>query len=108
MRIPRTRVYLHPAWVMDDYRLYIVRDVESGKIELATGFSWEARMEGDAFGAAEGIGEASELVQKIMDAAWEKGFRPSGFTDIKNETAALRDHLGDLRQIAFHKLGIDK
>lgn len=47
-----------------------------------------------------------ELVQSIMDEAWSNGFRPSGYGDLKESTAAIRGHLSDMRTIAFHKLGI--
>jgi hypothetical protein len=43
-----------------------------------------------------------------MDRAWEAGFRPAGFSDVKNETAAIKGHLEDMRAIAFHKIGIKK
>jgi hypothetical protein len=41
-----------------------------------------------------------------MDRAWDAGFRPRGFSDIQNETAAIRGHLDDMRTIAFHQLKI--
>ena len=47
-----------------------------------------------------------ELVQSIMDEAWDNGFRPSGYGDLKESTQAIRGHLSDMRLIAFHKLGI--
>lgn len=100
------------AWG-DDYRLCIIKDTQledgSHEIRIATGFEWgEPSDEGAALVRDDGIGRAGELVQKIVDEAWEKGFRPTGFTDVKNETAAIRDHLKDMRTVAFHKLGIPK
>jgi hypothetical protein len=47
-----------------------------------------------------------ELVQSIMDEAWANGFRPSGYGDVKEATAAVKEHLKDMRAVAFHKLGI--
>lgn len=46
----------------------------------------------------------SEILQSILDAAWEQGLRPTGFTDIKNETTAIKYHLEDMRKIAFNQL----
>lgn len=46
----------------------------------------------------------SELLQAIVNAAWEYGIRPAGFRDIKNETRALENHLIDMRTIAFGHL----
>lgn len=45
--------------------------------------------------------EASEFAQAILDAAWEVGMRPKGFTDIQNETTAIKEHLGDMRRLVF-------
>lgn len=42
-----------------------------------------------------------EIAQAILDSAWEAGLRPSGFTDVQNETAALKYHLEDMRSLVF-------
>jgi hypothetical protein len=96
------------------HRLYVVRDrfdkeriAGSVQTQVANGFTWVDHLEGDMWDASfDGIPRADELIQKILDAAWNAGFRPSGFSDVKNETAALKEHLTDMRTIAFHQLGI--
>lgn len=47
-----------------------------------------------------------EIAQAILDAAWDAGLRPNGFSDVKNETVAIRAHLNDMRCITFAKLNI--
>ncbi len=47
--------------------------------------------------------ECLEIVQAIVDAAWEGGIRP---TAAAVRTDATDRHLEDMRLIAFHKLGI--
>lgn len=101
----KPRVHIVRDWHAD-YRLVIVEDSERGKIKVATGFEWVNRAEGDMFDPQDGIGASGDLIQAIMDRAWEEGFRPSGYSDVKNETAAIREHLKDMRSIAFHKLGV--
>lgn len=44
-------------------------------------------------------GEA--FLQAALDAAWEAGLRPAGLSDARRETAALENHLDDMRAIAF-------
>lgn len=91
------------------FSLVIAEDVkgEAGtSVRVAEGFTWSTQPEGAMWAATTGIHDVDGLVQSIVDAAWEAGFRPTGFSDVKNETAAIRDHLKDMRTVAFHKLGI--
>lgn len=91
---------------MGDHRLFIFeRATEGGKVKTATGLIWKDREEYGVVNYSDGIG-SRDLIQSILNEAWEEGFRPTGFSDIKNETAALRGHLDDLRAVAFHALGI--
>lgn len=110
----RIRAYFLKDW-SHGHRLFICQDIPGQRhpsgvgnvVNVANGFTWEEHCEGDAFNPGyDGIAKADDLVQAILDAAWEAGFRPSGFSDIKNETAALREHLSDLRKIAFRQLNI--
>lgn len=53
---------------------------------------------------------SSESARSLMDALWESGHRPS---HLKNEPSAevirrIEQHLGDMRAIAFKKIGVDK
>lgn len=90
------------------HRLILVKDQGRGQVDVLAGFEWVTYGEGDMFDLGAGIGRATELIQGIVDKAWEAGFRPAGFADVKNETTAIRAHLDDVRMIAFHKLGISK
>jgi hypothetical protein len=47
-------------------------------------------------------------VQRLMDSLWQAGIRPSFRSEINNagEIAALKEHLTDMRRIAFSQLAI--
>jgi hypothetical protein len=104
------RVHIQRSWMEEGHRLIVARDTRRpGKnclVEIATGFTWNEHDEADAWVATDGIASADHLIQGIVDKAWEAGFRPRGFSDIKNETAALREHLADMKRVAFHQLRI--
>lgn len=97
------RVSLCKDW-SGGHRLVIIEDAERGKINIASGFVWRTHDEGGIFDPQEGIAAADDLIQAIVDRAWDAGFRPNGISDVKNETAALREHLADMKAIAFHQL----
>jgi hypothetical protein len=108
----KPRVWLGRNWE-GGHRLAVIEDIyppTSGKqkIRVCTGFQWQEYDEGSLLDHFSGISQADELIQAIVDKAWEEGFRPSGFADVKNETAAIKSHLDDMRTVAFHKLGIQK
>jgi hypothetical protein len=90
-----------------NHRLILIRD-QGRNVEVLAGFEWVIHEEGAMFDPNDGVGGADELIQGIMNKAWEAGFRPAGHADVKNETDALRSHRDDLRTIAFHQLGIPK
>jgi hypothetical protein len=91
-----------------NHRLILIRDQGRNQIEVLAGFEWVLCEQGAMFNPNDGVGGADELIQSIMNKAWEAGFRPAGYADVKNETDALRSHRDDLRTIAFHQLGIAK
>jgi hypothetical protein len=98
------------------HRLFLSWDDPSGprnefgriEVHVANGFTSTAYDEGVGFDFTDGIARADQLIQSILDEAWECGFRPAGFKDVKNETAAIRGHLEDMRALAFHKSGAAK
>ena len=106
---PNYRCRILPAFD-SGARLYVCTDElkpgELATVRVATGFTWAEHQEGDAWVLADGIGHADGLIQAILDEAWQHGFRPRGFADVKNETAAIREHLGDMKTVAFHLLKI--
>lgn len=101
------KVHISKDW-NGGHRLILIQDRPGGKVGVVSDFIQEEYAEGDMFDSNSGIGRADELIQRIVDRAWESGFRPVGFDNVKNETAALREHLADMRTIAFHKLGIEQ
>jgi hypothetical protein len=49
----------------------------------------------------EGRGDdVTGFLQAALEAAWDRGLRPTGFADFKNEIAAVRYHLEDMRKLA--------
>lgn len=40
------------------------------------------------------------FLQAALEAAWNAGLRPLGFSDVRNELAAVRYHLEDMRKLA--------
>lgn len=101
------RTYIVQDW-QGGHRLILVQDQSRGVVEVLAGFEWVTYQEGDQFDSGAGIGRADALIQGIVNKAWDAGFRPAGYADVKNETTAIRAHLDDVRTIAFHKLGIPK
>jgi hypothetical protein len=102
------RTYIGRDW-QGGHRLTLVKDqARLGQVDVLAGFEWVTYSEGEQFDPQAGISRADQLIQSIVNSAWEAGFRPAGYSDVRNETAALREHRDDLRKIAFHKLGIKK
>lgn len=106
------RCWIGQTWGGAGRRLFIMRDDFTRRgpsgcvtVEVATGFTFNEHEEGDVFDPMDGIANADQLIQVILDKAWEAGFRPSGFSDVKNETTAIKAHLQDMRSLAFHKIG---
>lgn len=114
MNLPfgKFRAYVQKSWG-EGHRLLICYDeMRPGNplgalVRIADGFTWKETFEGAMFDPQEGIGGADDIIQSIMDRGWEAGFRPRGFTDMKNETSALREHLADMKTIAFNQLKIN-
>lgn len=47
------------------------------------------------------IDDGGALLQAMLDHAWEIGLRPRGFSDVPLQTAALKEHLNDMRALVF-------
>ena len=106
------RLHVEHEFVSQDVRLHILRrgrgepDTVAAKVEFAA--VGPGAHTPDA-GRVLPFGESQrDFLQAIMDGAWEAGFRPSGYGDVREATAALRFHLEDMRALAFHATGIGK
>jgi hypothetical protein len=104
--LSRFRARVVPEYGIGRRRLLVMLDRRPGQVEVVTGFEFKTMPEGHMFTGDEGIPDDGNLLQAVVDAAWEAGVRPTGYSDIKNETAALREHMNDLRTVAFHALKI--
>lgn len=81
---PQHRMYI--AW--DD--LNSPRGPNGGRaVHIVTGFTYSEHEEGDDYNVTDGLRNADGLIQAIINAAWEKGFRPVGYM-------AARDKMFDL------------
>lgn len=47
--------------------------------------------------------EVNDFLRAFADAAWERGIKPTAFTDHQGELAATQRHLDDFRKMLFHK-----
>lgn len=54
------------------------------------------------------LGTQRELLQALLDGAWESGLRPTGYGNVAEALRASDAHLQDMRAIAFGKLGVIK
>lgn len=50
----------------------------------------------------------AETAQRLMDALWNTGLRPSGELDSIGQLDALKEHLKDMRQLTFKTLNVEK
>lgn len=84
------------------YRLALISETQDGKAQAANPISFgppELQV-GQEVPAAIGL-ELNEA-EALMDALWLAGIRPTRRShEEKAELAAVRDHLKDMRQIAF-------
>lgn len=98
----------HRLYVSWDDPDFTKRGPSGGRLcYVANGFEKTTCEEGDNFDYEHGIRHADGLIQAIVNEAWERGFRPSGFSDVKNETTAIRSHLADMRAIVAKKVGVE-
>lgn len=88
----------------DDYSLFVIRRPGGPRPAAYLKAEWVEYHPG-TFGSVKPMLDGSQyydmenraLMQKIMDAAWNEGMRPTGFAEIKNQTQAMQNHIDDLR-----------
>ena len=91
--------------------LHIIRETHDGSLEVLQAPEVKSYPPGSllptdhAFLHSDygGRADVKGFMQAVMDAAWEDGMRPTGFADVKNEIAAVRYHLEDMRKLALPK-----
>lgn len=97
------RFLCYSDWTsMGLYRLAIISETPDGKAQAANpvAFGPQELREGLKVPTALGL-EASDC-EALMDALWRAGIRPTRHSqEEKAELEAVRDHLKDMRQIAF-------
>ena len=92
-------------------RLFITHRDVKGATHVVTNFTAETFPLGQSFDTAvldetledraDNLGDVTGFLQAALDAAWELGLRPTGFSDHTNELTATRAHLEDMRRLAL-------
>ena len=91
---------------LDQFDLRIIWRQETTQIlRQAQPIKFEAVEEGRCIDPV--LSLKKEELQLLMDELWQIGIRPSNGECSVGEIGAIRDHLADMKQIAFHKLGIE-
>ena len=93
----------------DGYSMAILREVWNGTRSFVQPFTLKSYPEHSAVPQDEafclrdefGRGSVKSFLQSMMDAAWEFGLRPKAMKDQKDELAAVRYHLEDMRRLAL-------
>ena len=103
------KVWVEPIIWARDYRLVMTFDIPGGKQQRLSAFQFIDYDCGDILEENATIhrwpaGRTGDVLQALVDAAWEAGIRPS---IAKIETDASQRHLNDMRKIAFKQLGIE-
>lgn len=49
----------------------------------------------------DGLGDVTNFLKAIVEAAWEAGIRPDSMKDRQGEIGAVRYHLEDMRRLVF-------
>lgn len=60
-------------------------------------------IEHDGYSVPSAMG--GEVLQAFLDHAWSIGMRPAGFSDVPLQVGAMKEHLNDMRAIAFGVIG---
>lgn len=71
--------------------------VETIKQEDAATYSWHAPT----------VNLSREECQRLMDALWDAGFKPTGAQGSAGQLTAVQAHLEDMRRFAFKAAGIE-
>lgn len=90
----------------DDVTFWLIEKNYNGTHRRAV-IEWQEYAPGDLVDptlAARWAGDTNrDLLQAVVDAAYEAGIRPTA-ADVRGETNALRAHIADLKHVAFSLL----
>jgi len=87
----------------DGWEIYLLNHRPNGTVDALSNFTLYHSEKGTSYVPPV---VDREFLQAIMDGLWHGGFRPTGVTDVRESTAALKDHLNDMRVIVGSKLGV--
>jgi len=105
-----TRAFVRSEFYSGDVELYLQIPAEKyDEAQYLVSLQFETHPEGalvEPLRRQPNQPQLKEIMQALLDAAWENGMRPSGYGDVKESVAAVKAHLSDMRMIAFHKIGV--
>lgn len=96
----------HTPWNGDSHKLHMIHSFQ-GKRSAVTNFTLDEITSGqitpcaEIFPVEDKQDGVTSLLQAMIDAAWEAGFRPRGHEDHNSELTATRYHLEDMRTLAL-------
>lgn len=108
------KVHTRPDFQRDDIELHIIHTSPTGQKGIVTNLTMFAVAPGGALPANPGrimapeVGDQRQFLQAMLEAAWEVGMRPAGYSDVAGSMRAGEAHLQDMRAIAFAKLEVPK
>lgn len=79
---------------------------DAGVFSVAKPVEFVKTDENDAYDVEPALSLPMESAQQLMDELWRCGLRPSEGSGSSGSLAATERHLGDMRALAFGKLGI--
>lgn len=105
------RLHIQDDFQRNDVKLFLVQTEPGGHRFIGTALVMSDANESGSETPADGRilprgANQRDLLQAIVDGAWEAGFRPSGYGDIRESLAAIDAHLQDMRALAFHATGV--
>lgn len=105
MNIPSKNCYAtRPAWSHCVEVGFALPSSQNGKVAVAKPLVFEDISEGEF--AEPTLRLTPEEAQRLVDALWACGVRPSEGTGSAGSLAATQKHLDDMRAIASHTLGV--
>ena len=98
----RYRAIIHRDNLIDATVFHLVRKSEGEASDVALAIQDLAFVKtGENIPRACHVDDTHDIVQAIVDAAWEAGIRPHSYKDEASSIARIEFHLADMRALVF-------